>query len=111
MLDDKLKEIFWGWHKKIEELKPTTGQSAHMLYGLTDEDAIAQIKQAFAESFVLTPKGEPPIEVNNYDRNARYRTGQEWYSEFVHELKAFYTDLDIPQQEAALEAAKKASGQ
>lgn len=38
------------------------------------------------------------------------QSSQNWYDKFVHELKGFYTELDIPQQEAALEAAKRAAG-
>lgn len=37
-------------------------------------------------------------------------TGKEWYDRFNHELKSFISDLDIPQYETALEAARLASG-
>lgn len=95
MLDDKLKEIL------EEAVYDSDYESVPRM--------IAKIKKAFAEepSLRSIPMEGDSIMING----VTYMTGQEWYSEFVHELKAFYTDLDIPQQEAALEAAKKASGQ
>lgn len=94
-LDDKLHEI-------LESLSSAeTGNSED------DEWKIAQIKAAFESAGYVKEENKW---VEYAKQMEQYMTGQEFYDRFIHELKAFYTELDIPQQEAALTAAKRAAG-
>lgn len=90
-LDDKLREILDG------------------NFGADYSDAIAQIKQAFAEHYDAIEK-----DTLHYVSNLKLMTGQEWYERFEHELatppKSGFTTERVDIFQRAKEAAKRAAG-
>lgn len=96
MIDDKLKEIIQ--------------QSVYMTKGgmVFSDDAIAQIKQVFADEGYIKEIDVSTPAITNYDR-PKLLTGADWYERFEIEY-AKILDFGQTKSGRAIKAARKASG-
>lgn len=98
-LDDKLREI-------LVQVMPMNMSSSHRQTAI---DAIAQIKQAFADENV--PYGTGEFSFAEKAANEGYMTGQSWYDRFKEALRtAEPYDSNTVEWDEIDRVAKKASG-
>lgn len=80
---------------------------------LTFEEAVAQIKQAFADEGYAHFEGnqEQQAAIANMILGNKVMTGQEWYERFKQAMaEEFEVDVDGASSESVTKAAKKAAG-
>lgn len=79
-LDERLREILGTYYPELS----TYGDFEAS--GISDDDAIAQIKQAFADEDYVKNGVVTDWWADKYAKYRGYMTGQEWYERFKKEL-------------------------